>query len=610
MMVSSPQENPSRRQWRFTWETLPHIPTLRLYLFHPDVDPSDRLRNLSASLRLQQSLVVVSWLHETGDLVLLRIPIPKVLIDPSCPVDCRAMNDHVEIKLALVLPVDHPAVADLCGVLDSDRGAMAGGDGQLLNPLLPLSLDSDINSLSAGGVHFFCKSCSTKLTKQPLRHFVEMPSANWREVADNWFGSCCCSFGSVTEKIACQYVNKYDCPAGTCLVDGASVIICQDDLEGYTFQDPLVGYSEHHKDKVVSYVIRTNSAEGSNDLDLVEDNIDIGGTSACSLSEMDNMFTDLAREPSSEKGPDLLSQIFPSAILHNNASIRVESGLKGASNVVQASLDLCSKDANLMELKLDNCCENSQKLLQELPNGFSFSCHSHNCNDNVDEIQETTGLPFQGKQKWLHNSSLGGGFIVNASNFSQDIKWVEFLCKNCSSLIGCYPSSKSANIPVDGGIRLFKCFISTSTPVGGPCDIFRNHTLQRVFVNLLLESAEDELSYRIIVRDLKSKFPMLLLVFLSSKSWSSSGCCLENGSTEPLSADLRPVLKVLFTDCSIGSEANSRTVDDWSIKNHTEEVYMMTHLIEQLAMYLKSSLHELPPSCSSLQGMSLSSLER
>lgn len=139
-------ENPSRRLWRFTWETLAHIPTLRLYLFHPDVHPSALCGNLSASLRLDQSLLLVSWIDDrngegTGDVVSLRAPVPKVLIDPSCPVECRAMDDHIEIKLALVLPVDHPVMMDLRGVLDSYMGEMGRQEAGLSDRLLPLPLD-------------------------------------------------------------------------------------------------------------------------------------------------------------------------------------------------------------------------------------------------------------------------------------------------------------------------------------------------------------------------------------------------------------------------------------------------------------------------------------
>ncbi|RWV81072.1 hypothetical protein GW17_00057546 [Ensete ventricosum] len=145
-MSSDVLRNPSPRRWRFTWEALAHIPTLRIYLFHPDVHPSALCGNLSASLRLDQSLLLVSWIHDrtgegTGDVVFLRVPVPKVLIDPSCPMECRAMDDHIEIKLALVLPVDHPVMMDLRGVLDSDMGEMGRQEGGLSDRLVPLPLD-------------------------------------------------------------------------------------------------------------------------------------------------------------------------------------------------------------------------------------------------------------------------------------------------------------------------------------------------------------------------------------------------------------------------------------------------------------------------------------
>ncbi|KAG6477915.1 hypothetical protein ZIOFF_061347 [Zingiber officinale] len=482
-MASVPSENPSQRRWSFTWETLSYIPTLRLYLFHPDVDPSARCRNLAASLRLDQFVILVSWIEDGGgNDVGLRVPVPRVLIDPSCRVDCRATSDHVEIKLALVLPLDNPAVSDLLGVLDPGSWDTASGAGGVSNRSLPLSLDSDIKNLSAGAVDFFCKSCSTKLTKQHLRQFVEMPSVNWQEVADNWFGNCCCSFGGASEKIVSQYVNKYDCSAGTCLLDSASIILCQDDLEGYTIQDLLTGYPDHQNNEQASNGVRIDSANGSSYCEFAED-------------------------------------------------------------VAAEALDFSS-------------CKM----------GGAYG-HCHNCDDKMcNVLNHTSGGSMLGpsampsSQKWPHNKSLGGGFIVPTSNFSHDVKWVNVLCKNCSSLIGCNPSSRSANVPLDGGIRLFKFCISTCASIGRTGDIFRNHTLQRVFANLLLESAEDELSYRIIVRDMNSGTPMLLLVFLSSKSWSSSGYCMENVDRGPLpSADLQPFLKVLFSDCSIDSKASAST---------------------------------------------------
>lgn len=83
--------------------------------------------------------------------------------------------------------------------------------------------------------------------------------------------------------------------------------------------------------------------------------------------------------------------------------------------------------------------------------------------------------------------------------------------------------------------------------------------MERVFVNLLLEVAEDEISFRTVVRDLKTKRAMLQLVLLSSKAWLSSGCCYENDMGESHgTVDLHPSIKLLYSDYSDASEADLR----------------------------------------------------
>lgn len=131
----------SPRRWRFTWEALAHMPTLRLFLFNPEVDPSRRCGDLRASLCLEESLLLVSWMEEgAGDLA-LSVPVPRVLIDPGSPVQCVARGDHIEVKLALVLPLDHPMSVNLSAALDAG-GAAVGREGGSSDSLLPLTLDS------------------------------------------------------------------------------------------------------------------------------------------------------------------------------------------------------------------------------------------------------------------------------------------------------------------------------------------------------------------------------------------------------------------------------------------------------------------------------------
>lgn len=131
----------TKKQWRFTWETLAHTPTLRLYLFRSpgSTDPLPCCSHLRASLCLVESLLLVSFLDleapapassaaAVGRQVVLRVPVPRVLIDPGCPVECVAKSDHFEIKLALIVPVDHPLIKEFRGALDSDRDVMGSSD--------------------------------------------------------------------------------------------------------------------------------------------------------------------------------------------------------------------------------------------------------------------------------------------------------------------------------------------------------------------------------------------------------------------------------------------------------------------------------------------------
>lgn len=605
------------RPWRFTWEALAHIPTLRLYLFHPGFDPSARCSTLSASLRFDESLLLVSWVDEEEGSreVSLRIPVPRVLIDPGCSIDCTAKSDHIEIKLVLILPVDHPMVANFRGVLDSS-GLEVGRDGdRSLDRLLPLSLGSDIQSLSAEGVDFFCKSCSTKLTKQPLRQFVEMPSVNWREVADNWFGACCCSFGGISEKLVSQYINSYDCAEGTCLADAASVIICKDDLQGYTFQQCSENYSELKKPNLMGHNVTDAPNEGGCG-NLSESIPDVGLISSHAAHKVGKVDSNLGTESSGYKnGSNVLScQLLSSS----DCCGTVTSFSTETTDPAQPSLDETQStiDVNLLKLNLSNGSDILEKPLPESTEEASKD-HCNCCEDetkyllNFGHERSALGVSITHRKSQLNSSALGGGFMIRTSNILNDIEWIEFSCRNCLSPVGSYPYSKSKNVLADGGIRLFKCYISTCVPVGGPRDIFRKHTLQRVCVHLLLENAKDELSFRTVVKDMRTKSPMIQLVLLSSKAWCSSGYCSENVITRLIYAsDLQPVVKVLFSDCSTSSKVNSRQIEDWSTRNHAEEVYMMTHQIEELTKYLKSAVDKLPSSCSSLQGMCLSTLER
>ena len=193
---------------------------------------------------------------------------------------------------------------------------------------------------------------------------MELPSADWRDVADNWFGAGCCSFGGISEKLVQEYTKSYSCPQSTCLLDGPSVTISKDDLEGYEF-----GHA--------------------------------------SLNDtMDVTHEDITAENSDTSHVPCLDQIFLKEPFH--------------------------------------CCDDARNYLN----------HSHNSSSS-------------------YNVALGSGFLVKSCNLPNKVKWVEVSCKECSSLLGSYPVTEGENDPIDGGIRLFKCYVSTSVDYNGFDNVFR-----------------------------------------------------------------------------------------------------------------------------------------
>lgn len=77
-----------------------------------------------------------------------------------------------------------------------------------------------------------------------------------------------------------------------------------------------------------------------------------------------------------------------------------------------------------------------------------------------------------------------------------------------------------------------------------------------MFASQLLESAEDELSYRTIVRDIQDKSPKLQIVLLNPNSWGCAGIC---HSAEPaVKLVMFPSIKVLFSASGHDMEFDSR----------------------------------------------------
>uniref|UniRef100_A0A7N0TRQ1 Ubiquitin-conjugating enzyme E2C-binding protein n=2 Tax=Kalanchoe fedtschenkoi TaxID=63787 RepID=A0A7N0TRQ1_KALFE len=528
--------------WTVTWESQSRTPILRLLIFDSRTNPKLECEDLQIRLVLEESSVLVTWVDENEAQVLLRVPLPRpVLLDAEAPLSFKAADDHIEVKLLLLLPVDHPIVLSFNEGEDSDL-------------MKPLTMDSDLSALTSGeALSFYCRNCSTKLTSNPISCFVEMPSTDWRESADNWFGGCCCSFGGVSEKLVNGYAISYSCVTGKCLVNSTTVVICKDDLE-----ESLVMEWESNDKKE---------------------------------HDMDGTF---GRLHENQYGEDV-----------SPISKHLNDKFSSLSVVDKTTKAEQTGDNTFCQLPLLNDSENSAEVQpsQEIHTNCSCST-SESCS-----VGEGLNDNFTPDKKFLLNGFLENIFMIRSSHVSKAVKWVEILCPKCSFLLGAYPSYASENEPLDGGMRFFKYCISSCSQPDGLMNVFRKYTLERMFTSQLLENAKDELMFRTLVRDIKSKAPALQIVMLNPNSWSYSGCCSGIANSES-NIELRPVMKALFSHSSHITEFPTSQMENWVRNNDADEVYMFAEQIKELIDLLEEGKTSMPLSYTNLQGLPLSSLRR
>ncbi|GAU31222.1 hypothetical protein TSUD_210790 [Trifolium subterraneum] len=479
----------SEQKWRYTWESQSHTPTLRLLLFpfSKTLNPS---LNLTVHLHSPPSFLTLT---STSVALSLRVPIPNVLLDADFPPTVRSFTDHIEVKLLLLLPVDHPALSAL----------------HQSSPLpQPLLMEYDVDKLSsAEEVEFVCRSCGHGLTKKPIR-----------------------------------YVNSYACAQGMCLLSSTSVTFCKDDLVGSDFPEPCGQLHE------CSYIADdfggVSVSEGTGNFGLNEER-----TSTCyDAGEANGAFDENARVSHPENGQ---------RSVNFNEVAKNEPDCSGFARIC---LDLNdTKDGT----NIPSCCTPTSTLGDE----------------DGEHARKIETVEIVGNQKTFLNGFLEDIFMARSSNLSKDIYWHEFICPQCTTLLGAYPCCEGC-APVDGGVRLFKCYISTCVPVLGSGDIFSKYTVDKMFANQLMECANDESTFRTEDKDPDPKL------------------------------QLRPVIKVLFSDSKPATESQLRMIEEWAAKNSAEDIFMLTYQIQDLVDALMSAKDMYPPSCASLHGLILSSLQR
>ncbi|KAE9597855.1 putative ubiquitin-conjugating enzyme E2-binding protein [Lupinus albus] len=568
-----------RRKWVYTWESQSHTPTLRLFLFTTHFNPSLQCHNLTVQFHFSHShLLLLTWFNiQDSSPSNFVVPIPRVLVDSDSPINFRAFNDHIEVKLILLLPVDHRILSGFSLLEDDETTSFQDAS-------ISLIMESDVDKLSsAGEVNFYCRNCAFKLTRNSLKSFVEMPSTNWREVADNWFGTCCCSFGGISEKLVVRYANSYTCAQGVCLLSSTSVTLCKDDVVENNFPE---GCKQQQCDSV---------AYNHRDDGVGEGTINYGSnrekTSTCSdTSEVINALDENSRfaHPENEKlSVNLRCEVTKNKLDHGDFSHS-------------------RPDSNITEdvAMTHSCCSHMTNILQD------ENSEHHLSDTSRKQWMPSETVEILENQKSFLNGYLEDVFMARSSNISKDINWHEFTCPQCSSILGAYPCCEG-HAPVDGGVRLFKCYISTCVPVGGAGDMFSKYTMDKMFANQLMECANDETTFRFVIRDMVTKSPVLQIILLNPDTWSCSGTCYGTEEKIPVpTLQLQPTIKVLFYYCNTATESQLRMIEEWGTKNSAENIFMLTGQLQELERSLMSAKDIYPPSCASLQGLLLSYVQR
>ncbi|BBN08363.1 ubiquitin-protein ligase E3 D [Marchantia polymorpha subsp. ruderalis] len=610
-----------QRSWRFAYEALTHVHSMRLFLFNPALSFPLRCHSLRAYLQptspfSASPVVVCRWNSPGGDSHTVYVPMPFCLIDHSAPFVVQCRTDFIEVKLKL-LPFGGSFLDGLTFLGFSHRGIPIMRDGSRQTEAqkrdeAPFSLSSDAELLaSKANVTFFCRKCSAKLTDGSLSRILELPSMEWRELADHWFGTCCCSDGAKTENLVAQFQQLMTPTRGLCLVGSTTCIIHSDDL--------VNGTQPHRKSSTIE------SSRGEN----------VGVKEELSRSAVlsPEVVDETGKTTRGRSGHGLVVGCVPAA-LATDASEADTCGSVVTSQDAEDDVPVESKQSAEQKLVVTGGDHSMVETIEQ-----RHACVTH-CGGKHGVKREKLSTDPVATCKPMAN-----GFMSGPSAASNSPNWTPVNCHSCSSLIGVTSGEEE-------GVQLFKCHVSTDESAGGPSDIFRYHTLDRVFCNELLANTEESSSYRYIIRGANTKMPLLQLVLLNHESWNCSGFCLGEVSSlsddaqDPLKrkeacvflddeyddnfmvsspecellvglgkeefppAFLEPVMKVMFCDISDFSNEDLSGVEEWAEKHQADDIYMLESEISSLTKSLHENQRLFPDSCATFEQFRSSFLTR
>lgn len=211
------------QSWRVAFEASASLKVLRVFLSRNETNPAERCRIANAQLlATRPPSLLCDWQTDLGQKLSLHVALPLCLVDQSAPVSVLVRTDHLELKLKLL------SVNETLLTLLKDNVAV-----KHLESNGPLCLESDARLLaSEEAVVVRCKSCSASLMRTPLRKFLELPSVDWQELSDNWYGGCCCEDKARSRSSVLRCGGSLIPPAGTCLVGPSFCVVDGSDALG------------------------------------------------------------------------------------------------------------------------------------------------------------------------------------------------------------------------------------------------------------------------------------------------------------------------------------------------------------------------------------------
>jgi hypothetical protein len=258
------------------------------------------------------------------------------------------------------------------------------------------------------------------------RRVIEVPSLDWREVSEHFYGNCCCaSFGAQAEVLAARFQQLLTSSEGTCLVASTTCIVHKGDVlvsEGDRDSETLAAELLHHR--------------GQNDSD------------PCAVSQIGVEFSQVHISDRKEKVKD--ESCAGDHLEHHSKKSECDQNhhLNGgngrATGSVADEIHVSGTEGFESETHQDT---------EEEP-----SC----CSPRKSASAESSYV------KEASPESLGNGFMTGPGLRSEVLDWEPFFCRSCASLVGARRGDSSKN-----GVQFFKCKISTHKLVSSSSNIFR-----------------------------------------------------------------------------------------------------------------------------------------